>query len=98
MTKNIFNYMILHGLIQSVFGYQINLKGKKLESNINKKFNSVYITLNLPAESNQLLSESALRSNRKKIQEATLRLEDHLNKFRSISELNYAIPLDEVGE
>ncbi|WP_242604292.1 TraY domain-containing protein [Legionella drozanskii] len=44
------------------------------------------------------MSESCGRSNRKKIQEATLRLEDHLNKFRSISELNYAIPLDEVGE
>lgn len=90
--------MSSHGLIQFVFGYQVNLKGKKLKSNLKKNFNSVYITLNLPAESNQLLSESARRSNRKKIQEAKLRLEDHLNKFRSISELNYAIPLDDVGE
>ncbi|MCE3043677.1 TraY domain-containing protein [Legionella sp. 16cNR16C] len=40
------------------------------------------------------MSESCGRSNRKKIQEATLRLEDHLKKYRSISELEHAIPLN----
>jgi hypothetical protein len=68
----------------------------KLESNNN--YRKVHITIQLSKSANRLLSESCGRSNRKKIQEATLRLEDHLNKFRSISELNYAIPLDEVGE
>ena len=65
----------------------------------NPDYKGVYITIQLSKDSNKLLSESCGRSNRKKIQEATLRLEDHLNKFRSISELNHAIPLNnEVGE
>lgn len=60
-----------------------------MESNHNYK--KVYITILLSEESNRLLSLSAKRSNRKKIQEVTLRLEDHLIKYRSISELNQAI-------
>ncbi|HAU0661242.1 TPA: TraY domain-containing protein [Legionella anisa] len=64
-----------------------------MESNNNYK--KVYITLQLSEASNQLLSVTAKRSNRKKIQEATLRLEDHLKKYRSISELDHAIPLSE---
>jgi hypothetical protein len=64
-------------------------KEKKLESNNYKK---VYVTLNLSEQSNQLLTESAKRSNRKKVQEAKLRLADHLNRFRSISELDVAMP------
>ncbi|HBB6940720.1 TPA: TraY domain-containing protein [Legionella pneumophila] len=55
-------------------------------------YKKVYITLLLSEESNRLLSESSERSSRKKIQEATLRLEDHLAKYRSISELHVAIP------
>lgn len=65
-----------------------------MESNIN--YEKVYITILLSEKANRLLSESCDRSKRKKIQEATLRLEDHLNKFRSISELHYAIPLDKT--
>lgn len=61
----------------------------KLESNNNYK--KVFITLQISEESNRFLSESARRSNRKKVQEAKIRLEDHLNKFRSISELDFAI-------
>lgn len=59
----------------------------------NNNYKKVYITLQLSETSNKLLSISAERSNRKKIQEATLRLEDHLNNYRSISELDHAIPL-----
>ncbi|WP_083499263.1 MULTISPECIES: TraY domain-containing protein [Legionella] len=57
-------------------------------------YRSVHITIRLSQSANRLLSESCGRSNRKKIQEATLRLEDHLKKYRSISELEHAIPLN----
>lgn len=67
-----------------------------MEDSIN--YRKIHITLNLSVNSNRLLSESAKRSNRKKIQEAILRLEDHLSKFRSISELNCAIPYDKEYE
>ncbi|HHL3493980.1 TPA: TraY domain-containing protein [Legionella pneumophila] len=62
----------------------------KLESNNNYK--KVFITIQISEESNRFLSESAKRSNRKKVQEAKIRLEDHLNRYRSISELNAAVP------
>ncbi|KTC76521.1 TraY domain-containing protein [Legionella brunensis] len=62
----------------------------KLESNNNYK--KVFITIQISEESNRFLSESAKRSNRKKVQEAKIRLEDHLNRYRSISELNAAAP------
>lgn len=65
----------------------------KLQSNNN--YRKVHITIQLSEDANRLLSQSCNRSNRKKIQEATLRLEDHLKNFRSISELNHAIPLNE---
>lgn len=55
-------------------------------------YENVYITLHLTSEVNQLLSEACERSGRKKIPEAFIRLYDHLLKFRSISELNHAIP------
>ena len=71
-------------------------KEMKLESNNN--YRKVHITIKLSENANRLLSQSCGRSSRKKIQEAALRLEDHLNKYRSISELYHAIPLDEVGE
>lgn len=59
--------------------------------NKNNKYKSVYITLNLSAFANRKLSESSKRSHRKKLQEAKLRLEDHLHRFRSISEINHTI-------
>jgi hypothetical protein len=52
----------------------------------------VYISFQLSEEANKLLTESSKRSGRKKIPEAALRLEDHLNRFRSISELNQTTP------
>jgi hypothetical protein len=64
-------------------------KDLKLNTNNYKK---VYVTLILSAQSNQLLTESAKRSNRKKVQEAKIRLEDHLNRYRSISEIDIAVP------
>jgi len=74
-----------------------NKKGEiKLESNTHYK--KVYISFQLTPEANKILTESAKRSNRKKVQEAKLRLEDHLNSFRSISELNHAVPLDALME
>ena len=64
-----------------------------MESKINtKKYPKVYISFQLSEEANKLLTESCMRSGRKKIPEAALRLEDHLKRFRSISELNQTIP------
>lgn len=60
--------------------------------NNKKKYTKVYISFQLSEEANKLLTESSKRSGRKKIPEAALRLEDHLRRFRSISELNYTIP------
>lgn len=57
----------------------------------NPDYKSVYITIQLSKNSNKILSESCSRSNRKKIQETTLRLEDHLNRFRSISEIDHVV-------
>ena len=62
-----------------------------MESDNNYK--NVYITLRLSNDFNKLLSESAKRSKRKKIQEATLRLEHHLNHFVSISEYGQVVQL-----
>ena len=59
----------------------------KLKSNNNYK--KVYVTIQLSEVGNRLLTESCKRSSRKKMQEAFLRLEDHLRRFRSISELNH---------
>lgn len=61
-----------------------------MESDNNYK--KVHITIQLSEESNRLLSEAAKRSKRKKIQEVMLRIEDHLNRYQSISELNHAVP------
>lgn len=51
-----------------------------------ESYKPVYITIQLSSEINKLLSESAARSHRKKLQEATIRLDDHLMRFHSISE------------
>lgn len=56
-----------------------------------KNYNSVYITIKLSSETNKLLSEAAHRSHRKKLQEAKLRLEDHLVSYSSIAEKGKAI-------
>ena len=70
------------------------MKGKKLDlsiSNLDTEEKPVYITFQISSVLNKLLSESAIRSNRKKRQEAALRLEDHLMRFRSISEKEYVV-------
>lgn len=67
-----------------------------MESNAN--YNKVFITLKLSCQSNRLLTESCTRSNRKKIQEAMLRLDDHLKRFRSISELDHVVHADKKEE
>lgn len=59
----------------------------------NKKiYKDVFVTIKLSAEGNKLLTESCKRAHRKKLQEATLRLEDHLMRFRSISEKGNTVP------
>ncbi|WP_131783630.1 TraY domain-containing protein [Legionella gresilensis] len=63
-----------------------------MKSENNKKYPKVYISFQLSERANQLLTESCGRSGRKKIPEAALRLEDHLSRFRSISELNQTVP------
>lgn len=54
---------------------------------LNNDLKMVYITLQLSAETNRLLTEAATRSKRKKVQEAKLRLDDHLHRF--FSETNF---------
>lgn len=55
----------------------------------NNNLSGAYVTIRLSPDTNKLLAEAAKRSNRKKLQEALLRLEDHLYRFRSIAEINY---------
>ncbi|STX81721.1 conjugal transfer protein TraY [Legionella busanensis] len=69
-----------------------------MKSENNKKYPKVYISFQLSEKANQLLTESCKRSGRKKIPEAALRLEDHLNRFRSISELNQTILNSNIEE
>ncbi|HAT7956486.1 TPA: TraY domain-containing protein [Legionella pneumophila] len=63
-----------------------------MKSEDNNNYSKVYISFQLSEEVNKLLTESCKRSGRKKIPEAGLRLEDHLKRFRSISELNQTTP------
>lgn len=63
-----------------------------------RDYEKVYITIQLSKKANRLLSESCKRSHRKKIQEAKIRLEDHLRQFRSISELNCTISNMKIEE
>lgn len=63
-----------------------------MSSNTDKQYEKVYISFQLTEKANKLLTEASQRSGRKKIPEAALRLEDHLNRFRSISELNHTVP------
>lgn len=63
----------------------------------NNHFKKVYISFQLSAESNELLTEAAKRSNRKKIQEAKLRFDNHLKRFRSISEIDFVIPTEDIS-
>jgi len=60
-----------------------------------ESYKPVFITIQLSSEVNRLLSESAARSHRKKLQETRLRLEDHLIRFHSISEKGQANSNDE---
>tara|TARA_Y100001968_G_scaffold219856_1_gene202619 strand:- start:2488 stop:2784 length:297 start_codon:yes stop_codon:yes gene_type:complete len=62
-----------------------------LEFDNKKNYKDIFVTIKLSAEGNKLLSESCKRAHRKKLQEATLRLEDHLMRFRSISEKGEAV-------
>jgi uncharacterized membrane-anchored protein YhcB (DUF1043 family) len=61
-----------------------------MEKNLEFDYKKVYI--HLPKDANRLLSESCSRSSNKKTQEATLCLEDHLNQFRTASEIDQVVP------
>lgn len=54
-------------------------------------YESVQIAFELSADANRLISESSKRSGRTKRKEAQIRLEDHLKKYSSISEISRAI-------
>ena len=72
-----------------------------MKSKINpQEYPKVYISFQLSEQANKLLTESSARSGRKKIPEAALRLEDHLCRYRSISELDQAIsnPFDQLED
>lgn len=56
-----------------------------------KEYKAVQISFQLSADANKRISISASRSGRKKVQEAKLRLEDHLLKYSSISKIGCAI-------
>jgi hypothetical protein len=62
------------------------------------QYKPVHITIQLSSKENKALSLSAERSGRNKIQEAKLRLEDHLNRFRSIAECDHVFPLNVLNE
>ena len=53
-------------------------------------YQSVFISFEVDAKANKLLTEAASLSGRTKRQEAKLRLHDHLNRFENISMLNKA--------
>lgn len=57
------------------------------------EYESVFISFQLSARGNKLITESATRSGRTKKKEALLRLEDHLRRYRSISEISKAIEI-----
>ncbi|WP_131795892.1 TraY domain-containing protein [Fluoribacter gormanii] len=63
-----------------------------MESEINNKYRAVFISFQVSEEANKFLTKSWQRSGRKKTPEAALCLEEHLRRFRSISELNQATP------
>lgn len=62
------------------------LGGNKLEFDYKKEYKDVFVTIKLSADINKILTESSARSHRKKLQEAKIRLEDHLMRFKAISE------------
>jgi len=68
-------------IIEYILYKEVAVKEEQIES-----YKPVFITIQLSSETNKLLSESAARSHRKKLQEATIRLDDHLMRFHSISE------------
>lgn len=64
-----------------------------MESDIDVKgYKPVYVSVRITAEANELLSNAAKRSGRTKTQEAKLRLHDHLERYKCISEINVAQP------
>ena len=59
-----------------------------MEANTETNYKKVFIAFQLSERANRLLSESAKRSNRRKLQEAAMRLEDHLNQVFAISHVD----------
>ena len=56
-------------------------------SDLERVFRPVKVTCEISERANRLISESSLASKRTKVQEATLRLEDHLEKYTRIASI-----------
>jgi len=56
-----------------------------------EKYKGVYLSIKISAKTNKLLSEAAKQSGRKKLQEALIRLEDHLDRIESISKVGHVL-------
>jgi TraY domain len=67
----------------------VNLEPKQ------EQYEKVFISFQLSALANRLLSESCKRSGRKKVSEAALRLEDHLLRYRAIAEIGEIVSKEE---
>lgn len=59
---------------------------------------NIYISVQLPAEMSRLLSGLATQARHKERQEAKLRLEARLNKFKIFSERQNGVSIDVEGE
>lgn len=65
----------------------MNFKDGRVKVNIEATETRTMVTVKISATANSLLTISALKSKRSKKCESELRLEDHLRKFSSISEI-----------
>jgi hypothetical protein len=73
----------------------LTIQGTTFFLNVIRSFNSMKdtsILLVYTEETNKFLTESCMKSGKKKIPESAICLEDHLKRFHSISELNQTIP------
>jgi hypothetical protein len=100
MVFYMFLKVYVNGLLHKKIAIKSELKNL-LQGFVMKEKNQykpVHITIFLSSKENKALSISAERSGRNKIQEAKLRLADHLSRFRSIAECDHVFPLQVLNE
>lgn len=56
---------------------------------------TTHVTIKISGKANRLLNAAVTRSGRRKTQEARVRLEDHLIRYQSVSEINNATKFEE---